>query len=79
MSETQMYQAINAVSQKVNTISRQLDGFTLIKHKENSDRIGDDESGIVDVADLVSEQNDAILELADIVSELVSKTESEVE
>jgi hypothetical protein len=43
-----------------------------MKHKENADKISEDELGIVDVADIISEQNEAILELADIVDDLVS-------
>jgi hypothetical protein len=72
MNETKIYQAINAVSQKINEISKRLDNFTSMKHKENADKISEDELGIVDVADIISEQNEAILELADIVDDLVS-------
>jgi protein subunit release factor A len=74
---TQIFQSINAVSQKVNEIGRQLDNFTIQKHQENADKITEDESGTVELADLISEQNDALCELAEIVSNLAEK-ESEV-
>jgi methyl-accepting chemotaxis protein len=75
MNEIRIYQAINAVSQRVNNVQKLLDRLTLAKHQENADKITEDESGMIDIAELIDEQNDAILELADIVSQMAEGEE----
>jgi hypothetical protein len=49
MTDNQVYQSINAISQKVNEVSNRLDNFTLMKYNENDNKIADNEAYISDL------------------------------
>jgi methyl-accepting chemotaxis protein len=69
MTYNEIFKAINAVSNKVNHVSQQLDAFTLQKHKENKDIIDENESGMVEIAEMASNGDDALAEIADLINE----------
>jgi methyl-accepting chemotaxis protein len=69
MTDNEIYKAIGAISEKVNTILQQLDAFTLQKHKENKEVIDESEAGIVEVAGVAADEDDALAEIADLINE----------
>jgi hypothetical protein len=69
MTDNEIYKSINAVSQKVNSILKQLDTFTLQKHQENKDVIDENQTGVVEVAEVAAEEDSALAEIANLLSE----------
>ena len=70
MDITQIYQAIAAVSEKVNDISRRLDDCYKMITDNNTENIGINAAGIDGLAETVGMQNEALNDLAAAVAEL---------
>ena len=70
MDTTQIYQAIAAVSEKVNDISRRLDDCYKMITDNNTENIGINAAGIDGLAETVGMQNEALNDLAAAVAEL---------
>lgn len=65
--------AINALSKKVNDLTRRLDSYLGSRCDQNAEEISLADDGIMDIANVVSSHEEAITELAAIVSELSTK------
>ena len=70
MTTTQIMQAINAVSQRVNDLSQRMDAHFGAAHKENAENIDTNATGIDDLAGMIEMQNEALNDLATAVAEM---------
>lgn len=67
-------QEISALWDKINDMSKQLSDFSDMLHKDSKNRIGGNEEGLLDIADVSSENSDCIVELAEMISNLEERT-----
>lgn len=65
--------AINALSKKVNDLTRRLDSYLGSRCDQNAEEISVADGGIMDMAYIISSHDEAIAELAEIVSDLSTK------
>ena len=65
--------AINALSKKVNDLTRRLDLYLGSRCDQNAEEINLADGGIMDMANIISSHDEAIAELAEIVSDLSTK------
>jgi methyl-accepting chemotaxis protein len=61
--------ALNALSVKINELARRIDVFFNSRCDTNKEYIGDNTSGIIDLANVSSEFDGAITEMAELLSE----------
>lgn len=67
---TQIYQAINAVSEQVNDLGNKLDACFNMLHNINASNIHDNQEGLIETYDLVSSNADDISDCRTALEEI---------
>ena len=67
-------QEISALWDKINDMSKQMSDFSDMLHKDSKNGISGNEEGLLDIADVASENSDCVVELAEMISNLEERT-----
>ena len=70
----EVMQEIAALWGKINDMSKQMSDFSDMLHKDSKNGISGNEEGLLDIADVASENSDCVVELAEMISNLEERT-----